>query len=121
MPLIGAYNSMTPGFLTPRVGTGAPGLAAPQMSEEDRRAMTQRLFNTRYSENRGMNVFEKTASWVAASGVDLVDSVYGNNLIPGTERGDVWNFVGDYGSGMGEELKGFYERNQSGIELTSGI
>lgn len=123
MPLIGSFT--TPGsnstFLSPRITPGSTGLGPANLAPEQQQALTQRLFNTKYQENRGLNVFEKVGGYVAGSVVDTADTLWGNQLNPIGDRGDVWNLVGDYGGEVGADLRNFYESNASAIETISGI
>jgi len=126
-------------YLTPRVGPGVPtpGMA-PELAPAEQDALTQRIFNSTYNENRGISWTRGIAESVAATGIDLgdtvvssmsqvtpvgmLDSMLGSGKIPGViQRNDVWNLVGDYGGEVGAELQDYYTRNQSRINLLSGI
>lgn len=85
-----------------------------------REELTRGLFNSVYSENRGMGFMAKTASYAASSVIDLADSLVAAPIIPGTDRGDIWGLYKDYGP-FGNELENFYQRNQSAVEAISGI
>lgn len=122
MPTIGAFDdSFSPSgaFLTSRVTTPERQVSGSMLADEEKRELTQRIFNTKYHENRGTNIFERVAGYAAAAGVDLADTLVA--AAPGIDKGDVWNLIGDYGPVAGAELKDFYERNQSGVELLSGV
>lgn len=120
MPTIGSFSSgAKPTFLSNRIMPQQAPTAG--LSDEQRQAMTQRIFNSRYQENRGSNIFTRIGGYAAASAIDLGDTLASNQLLPLADRGDVWNLVGDYGGVYGNELKNFYDRNTTGVELASGL
>lgn len=74
-----------------------------------------RIFNRINRTNVGVGAAEHVARWTAGTAIDLVDSVYGNQYIPGTERGDVWSLFDD------TDEKEYYERNRGIIEGSSAL
>src|SRR5690606_26040157 len=77
--------------------------------------LTQRIFNNATYSNVGMSTPEKVARWAGGTIVDLADSVYGNKLIPGTSRGDVWSLF------EGTDEAEFYKRNQQLVAGSSAL
>lgn len=127
------------GILAPRVGpgsfTGQQADVTPTLPDDQQQLITQRMFNTTYNENRGIPWYRGVAETVAGTGIDLTDtglsSLYNatpmgmvQNLVGGQKpinRGDIWNLTGRYGGAVGGELQDYYTRNQSRIELLSGL
>lgn len=111
-------------YVTPRIGMTPGGMPASQElttnSAENqlrRQAMTENLFNTRYSEDANEGIGMRAAKFLGAAGVDITDMVAGS-LVPGVDRGAVWGQMRDMGM---NGLADFAARNRSGVELTSGI
>jgi hypothetical protein len=120
MPQLGTLAAVQQGYLQPRVGPGSGyGTLAPELSDEQKQQMTQKLFNTQYNENKGISWYRGVAETAAGSllnfGADIV------SLTPGVDKTDVWDFIGDYGPVVGSELQDYYRRNQSRIDTISGI
>src|SRR5882762_1618444 len=103
---------VSPGYLSPRVGDGAPNSGGtPALSTDDQQALTQKLFNTTYNENRGVGWLEGTAKTWTGTGIDLADtvasSIYGVTPVGAAQtllgqpalvqRGDLWDLTGRYG------------------------
>src|SRR6266850_3425539 len=125
------------GILSPRVGPGSFSAQndTPDLPADQQNLLTQRTFNTTYSENRGIPWYRGLAETVAGAGIDLLDtgvsSLYNasptglvQNLMGATKpinRGDVWNLTGRYGGEIGSELQDYYTRNQGRVELISGL
>lgn len=122
MPLFNSIdnNAGSRASLLPNVSTLATSqpFAIPAERQDE---LSRRIFDVAYSENRGMNIAERIASWATSSAIDLVDTAWGNNLNPFGDRGDMWNLVGDYGGTIGTGLQHYYERNKGLVEGTSGI
>lgn len=116
-----AQGMKSTNYITPRIGMtpgGLPSAGLADNSEDNlarRQAMTTNLFNTKYDEG-GDGVMVRAGKFLAAAGVDMVDMV--GSVAPGIERGDLWRFTREQG---GQGLADFAARNQSGVELTSGL
>lgn len=115
----------TAGGLTPN----APGRAEFNLTQQERIEITGRFFGTeakkreQTKQNRakdGYNYAEHAVGFLAATAINLVDDVWGNRLIPGTDKGDVWDTVGTFGM-VGESLKSYYENNEGAIGVSSGL
>jgi len=109
-------------FITPRIGMTPGGRTSSVLTADTpenvlrRESMTQSLMKTQYGEgDDGLAL--RTAKFLGSAGVDMADMVAGS-LVPGVERGDVWNQARDMGL---DSLANFAERNRSGVEITSGL
>lgn len=111
--------SFNTGYLSPRVGPGSfVASTRPELSQDAQQQLAQRIFNTTYSENRGIGYIHGIANTVAGSVIDFGDTVL-SSVTP-MDRGSLWDLVGDAGA-VGADLQDYYRRNQSRIETISGI
>lgn len=118
MPTIGAFSTQASGFLNSRITSDST--AGNSLAPEQQAELTHRMFNTNYQESRGSTTYGRIAGYATGAIADFADTA-ASSVIPGVDRGDVWNFIGDHGGSLGRELENFHANNTAGIEALSGI
>lgn len=115
------YPGQTPqsSFLSSRIQQ--PSTVSDLLETDNRvKTLTQNaardVFNTTYDEHAGENIASRLGMFAVTGTIDTIDSIA--SIVPGIERGDVWEGAKDIGMDGMEEWRA---RNKSGVEMSSAM